>query len=107
VAKLESVVQQIKSLAVLPIKSFSKKEQRDIDKDVRPMILDIKTGELDVDAKIRELINQVSPCQMRGVMVETAVTSGSGIRPSELIEIFRGFGLEAQRPIKVAAHLRA
>ncbi len=105
--KLEAVVNQIKALDALPIKSFSKKEQRDIDKDVRPMILDISTGELQVDEKIKELINQVSPCQMRGVMIETAVSSGSGIRPSELIEIFRGFGLEAQRPIKVAAHLRA
>ena len=105
--KLDEVVLKIKSLEALPIKSFSKKEQRDIDKDVRPMILDLKVGELGFDQQIRDLINQVSPCEMSGIMIETAVNSGSGIRPSELIEIFQTFGLEVQRPIKVAAHLRA
>jgi septum formation inhibitor MinC len=103
----QSVVEKIKQMTTLPIKSFSKKEQKEIEKDVRPLILDLRMGMLDVDQTTKELIHQVSPCDMPGVVIETSVQSGSGIRPSELIEIFRSHGLEAQRPIKISASLRA
>jgi radical SAM family uncharacterized protein/radical SAM-linked protein len=104
--QIASVVEKLKGLSVLPIKSFSKKEQREIEKDVRPLILDIEAGFLDLDPQIKGLIDEVSPCDMDGVKIKTAVLSGSGIRPSELIEIFRSNGLEVERPIKIAATLR-
>jgi hypothetical protein len=91
----------------LTIASYSKKEQRDIEKDVRPMILKMESSVLDLPMDVLNIIDEVSPCKMPGIMVKTSLSSGSGIRPSELLEIFRSQGLEVERPIKVDAELKA
>lgn len=103
---LPSVVSKVKGLDTLKIHSYSKKEQRDIEKDVRPLILDLSASKLDLSSEVMDIIDEVSPCRMPGVMVKTAVVAGSGIRPSELIEIFKSQGLEVERPIKVDAELK-
>ena len=74
---------------------------------MRPMILGLEAGMLDLPLDVLNIIDEVSPCKMPGIRIKTALTSGSGIRPSELLEIFRSQGLEVERPIKVDAELRA
>ncbi len=90
----------------LPILSFSKKEERDVEKDVRPLLLDVRVGELDAPVQVRELIQSVSPGTGAGVLVKTAVQSGSGLRPSELMELLGARGWRVGRPVKVGTELR-
>ncbi|MBY0516704.1 MAG: TIGR03960 family B12-binding radical SAM protein [Bacteriovoracaceae bacterium] len=103
---LKSTVEKLKSLETLTISSYSKKEQRDVEKDVKPLLLQIEASTLDLPSDVLNLIDEVSPCKMPGIRVKTAIQSGSGIRPSELIDIFKAQGLEVERPIKVDAELK-
>ena len=104
---LHEVVERVQGLAQLPILSYSKKEQRDLEKDVRPLILSLEATQLDLASEVLDLIDEVSPCRMPGVRIKTAIQAGSGIRPSELMDIFKAQGLEVERPIKVAAELKS
>lgn len=103
---IERALTQLKGMEKLTIQSFSKKEERNIEKDVKPLLLEISAGQLSLSEDVMDIIDEVSPCKMPGVMVKTAITAGSGIRPSELSSIFRDLGLEVERPIKVATELR-
>lgn len=105
-AAVPAVVSALNGMEKLTINSYSKKEQRDVEKDVKPLLLDIRSGALDLAEDVMNIIDEVSPCKMPGILVKTAVTSGSGIRPSELVEIFKKQGLEVERPIKVESELR-
>ena len=103
---VDATVTRLNAMERLTISSYSKKEQRDVEKDVRPMILGLEAGMLDLPLDVLNIIDEVSPCKMPGIRIKTALTSGSGIRPSELLEIFRSQGLEVERPIKVDAELK-
>ena len=98
-----SVVDQLTKQDKILIQSYSKKEGYDIEKDVRPMLLDVRIGSLDAP---QDVLDGVSPCKMSGVMIKTALTSGAGIRPSELVDLLKAQGLDVERPIKVAAELQ-
>ncbi len=106
-AVVSQAVSELNALASLPIQSFSKKEQRTVEKDVKPLLLEVRPGELALAAEVLDLIDEVSPCKMPGLVIKTAVSSGSGIRPSELAELLRARGLEVERPVKVSAELIA
>jgi radical SAM-linked protein len=103
---MNDTLARLNAMERLTISSYSKKEQRDVEKDVRPMILGLEAGMLDLPLDVLNIIDEVSPCKMPGIKIKTALTSGSGIRPSELLEIFRAQGLEVERPIKVDAELK-
>lgn len=106
-SEVSGVVARLTQQDKILIQSYSKKEGRDVEKDIRPLLLDLKVeSSLDAPLDVVDLIDGVSPCKMPGVMVKTAVTSGAGIRPSELIELLRAQGLEVERPIKVSAELQ-
>jgi radical SAM family uncharacterized protein/radical SAM-linked protein len=104
-SEMERVVSELKSQEQIVIQSYSKKEEKLLDKDIRPMILDIKTGNLDLGEKIMEIIDEVSPCRMPGIFITTHVKQGSGVRPSEIIEVLSSRGLEVERPIKTGIAL--
>jgi radical SAM-linked protein len=101
----QGVVDQLRSQDSILIKSFSKKDEVFIDKDIRPMILDLRAGELDLENDLLDVIDEVSPCRMPGVFVTTAVKQGAGVRPSELIDVLTTQGLFVERPIKVGIEL--
>lgn len=103
--QLKSVVEKLSSEDQIVIQSYSKKEEKLIDKDVRPMLLQVSTGELGIDPKLIDVIDEVSPCRMPGIFMTTKIDKGSGIRPSELIELLTSRGLEVERPIKVGIEL--
>ena len=73
---------------------------------MKPFLIDVQMGQLNLQSDVLDLIDEVSPCKMPGIMVKTAISAGSGIRPMELSSIFRGLGLEVERPIKVETELR-
>ena len=103
--QVEKVVNEIKSQDQIIIQSYSKKEERLLDKDIRPMLLDINTGKLNLSEEVTEIIDEVSPCRMPGVFVKTEVKQGAGIRPSEIVELLTSRGLDVERPIKIEIEL--
>ncbi len=103
--KVGEVVARLNAETELTISSWSKKAGRDLPKDVRPLLLDIQAGDLGIPLAVQDLIDEASPCKMPGVVVKASVTAGSGIRPSELVELLTARGLVAERPIKVASEL--
>lgn len=83
------------------IQSFNKKKQTEIEKDIRPLILDLKIGKLDVEENIADMIDSVSPCKgKQGVYLTAQVDKGSSIRPKEISELLHRFGLPVEKPIK-------
>lgn len=105
--EMNTVVSDLKDQSQIIIKSYSKKEEKLLDKDIRPMILDLNSGSLELTEKEMEIIDEVSPCRMPGIFVTTLVNQGSGIRPSEIIELLTSRGLVVERPIKVGIELHA
>jgi hypothetical protein len=69
------------------------------------MILDLSFGPLDLKQEILETIDEVSPCRLPGVFVTASVKQGTGIRPSEIVDILSTHGLLVERPIKVGIEL--
>ena len=104
--KVAGVMAKLGESDKIIIQSYSKKEGRDLDKDIRPLLLEIKSGNFDIDSKMMDLIDEVSPCRMPGILVKTSLSAGSGVRPSELMDLFSAHGLEVERPIKIAADLQ-
>ena len=93
------------ALTEIKIKSFSKKDQALLEKDIRPLLVDVKAGMIGLDEKTLSIIDEVSPCRKPGIFITTFVKQGSGIRPSELIEVLSSRGLEVERPIKTGIEL--
>lgn len=100
-----NVVNELKSEEQIIIQSYSKKDEKLLDKDIRPMILDMTSGTLDLNEKLMEIIDEVSPCRAAGIFVTAQVKQGASIRPSEIIDVLTARGLEVERPIKVAIAL--
>lgn len=103
--KMPDVLSHLLAQDQIIIQSYSKKDDVLVDKDIRPMILNIDSGFLNLNEQIMEMIDEVSPCRSTGIFVTTAVKQGAGVRPSEISEIFRTQGLNVERPIKVAIEL--
>lgn len=103
--RIKDVVLALNSETEIMISSWSKKEGRDVQKDVRPLLLEMTSSGLDIPMDVQDLIDEVSPCKMDGILVKTVVKAGSGIRPSELIDLFTARGLQVERPIKVGIEL--
>lgn len=100
-----NIVEELKSQQEIIIQSYSKKDEKLLNKDIRPMLIDIKGGDLNLGEKITEIIDEVSPCRMPGIFFTAKVNQGASIRPSEIIELLTSKGLEVERPIKVAIEL--
>lgn len=101
----EDVVKKLTAAEKILIQSYSKKEEQLLEKDIRPLLLDLKLGNLSLSEKIMEVIDEVSPCRTPGIFVTAQVTKGSSIRPSEILEVLEKEGLAVERPIKVAITL--
>jgi radical SAM-linked protein len=104
-AEVEAVVNELNQQEQIIIKSYSKKEEKLLDKDIRPLLLEIRSGDLNLSEKILETIDEVSPCRMPGIHLKTEVKQGAGIRPSEIIELLTSKGLIVERPIKTGIEL--
>lgn len=86
----------------ITVESYLKKKKEYIQKDIKPIIAEIKSGQLDLSKEIMETIDEVSPCiDKAGVFVTTKLTEGSSVRPSELIQFINNAGVKTHRPIKV------
>jgi radical SAM-linked protein len=96
----EKAIDFLNAQSELLIDSFSKKAQKYIKKDIRPKILTAYKGKLDLDSQLMDLIDEVSPCKGEGIFVETNVDQGSSVRPSELVKVLAGIGINVERPIK-------
>ena len=104
---MKDIVAKIQSQDKVLIQSYSKKDEAFFEKDIKPMLINIETGKLNLDAKMIDIIDEVSPCRSAGVFVKASVLQGTSIRPSELIELLTANGLEVERPIKVEIELNS
>lgn len=102
---MANVVNKLRSQEQIIIQSYSKKDEVFVDKDIRPMVLDLDLGMLNLNEKILEIIDEVSPCRISGIFLTTAVKQGASIRPSEITDVFKSLGLHIERPIKVGIEL--
>jgi radical SAM-linked protein len=103
--EVTNVVDKLRAQESIIIQSYSKKDEAFFDKDVKPMILNLDSGFLNLNEKLMEIIDEVSPCRITGIFVTAAVKQGASIRPSEIVDIFKAQGLTVERPIKVAIEL--
>lgn len=86
----------------IKVESFLKKTKEYITKDIKPIIEDVYTGELDLPQNIMETIDEVSPCiGKKGIFIRTTLNEGSSIRPMELTKFIEAQGVKTHRPIKV------
>ncbi len=105
-SEVKTIVESLKSQEQIIIQSYSKKDEKLLDKDIRPMLIDITTGELNLSEAILEIIDEVSPCRMPGIFVTAQVKQGASIRPSEIIDVLTSRGLMVERPIKIGIELQ-
>lgn len=106
-SKLDEFVSHLKSKDKILIQSYSKKEEKHLEKDIRPLLMDVKTGQLDLPQTIIEIIDEVSPCRLPGIFLKTQVNQGAGIRPAEITELIKSFGITSERPIKIGIELHS
>lgn len=97
-----NAVSKIKASDKIEIQSFSKKDQAYFAKDIKPLIIDLKMGDLDLDQNLINTINEVSPCKdLKGILIETKAVQGSSIRTNELLDLFKNFNLQVEKPIRL------
>jgi len=99
-AQVQEAVDKLNGAEQIILKSFNKKREAFIDKDIKPKIAKVYSGTLDIDEETRQYINQVSPCLGEGIYIDTYVDQGSSVRPVELVEALKKMGIEVERPIK-------
>lgn len=102
---IDEVVNKLTIEDKIIIQSYSKKDESMLEKDIRPMLLNIQSGSLALHENILEVIDEVSPCRLPGIFVTSQVKQGTGIRPSELVELMTKSGLSVERPIKVGIEI--
>lgn len=103
--RLNEIVEKISTQEQILIQSYSKKLETFVEKDIKPMLLKLTHGKLNLSEDILEIIDEVSPCRGEGIFITSQVTQGSGVRPSELTSFLQGEGMETDRPIKVGIEI--
>ena len=101
----DTVGTELKNASEILIQSYSKKDEKFLEKDIRPMLLDVTLGKLDLSENLLETIDEVSPCRAEGLYIQALVDQGRSIRPSEITDLLVARGLEIERPIKVSIGL--
>lgn len=96
---------ELKNASEILIQSYSKKDEKFLEKDIRPMLLDVTLGKLELSENLLETIDEVSPCRAEGLYIQALVDQGRSIRPSEITDLLVARGLEIERPIKVSIGL--
>jgi radical SAM family uncharacterized protein/radical SAM-linked protein len=104
--QIQTVVSDITQKERIEIQSYSKSEDKHLVKDIRPFFHEFSISKLNLDEKLMNIIDEVSPCKgIEGLYITTKVNQGASVRPSEIIECLRAGGLKVDRPIKVSVQL--
>lgn len=103
---LPQALDRMKKEERIVVKSYNKKKKTFVQKDIKPKLSDLYAGELSLPQEKLDIIDEVSPCKGAGIFVKTLVDQGSSVRPSEIVEVLKGNGLEVHRPIKAQVALR-
>ncbi|HLT22469.1 MAG TPA: TIGR03960 family B12-binding radical SAM protein [Bacteriovoracaceae bacterium] len=102
-----NVEETLKSSEKILIQSYSKKDEKFLEKDVKPFLLNVSRGQLQLADSLMETIDEVSPCREEGLFIEALVDQGRSIRPSEIVDLLNSYGLKTERPIKVGIELHS
>lgn len=103
----ESVSENLSKASEILIQSYSKKDEKFLEKDIKPFLLGVSLGKLSFTEDIMDTIDEVSPCRDEGIFVQAMVDQGRSIRPSEISELLTAHGLTIERPIKVGIELHS
>lgn len=102
-----SVKNKLLNSETILIQSYSKKDETFLEKDIKPFLIDIAEGKLELSEHLLDTIDEVSPCREEGLFIQAMVDQGRSIRPSELTELLTSMGLGIERPIKVGIELHS
>lgn len=103
---LETTILNIMSLNSISLNSFSKKEGKDILKDVRPYIENITVGFMDKNNTFFNLIQEVNPqLDLEGLFFNLKVIDGGTLRPNEVLKLLDQNGIKAGKPVRVSADI--
>lgn len=90
----------------LVLDSFSKKEGKNLPKDLRPFVVQVKTGNFKIEQEIFDLIEEVNQeISAPGLFFTTKLIDGGAIRPHEMVTLLGNMGLKVSKPVKVAVEL--
>lgn len=103
---LETVPQIILDKSSISINSFSKKEGKEILKEVRPYIEGISVGCMDKNTPYFDLIHEVNPnLTSEGLFFSLKVIDGGTLRPNEVIRLLDQNGIKAGKPVRISANI--
>lgn len=103
---LEKIGQDLLAMPELIFESYSKKEGRNLPKDLRPYFVNIIAGNFQIDESTFNLIREVNQdINSPGLFFTTKLIDGGAIRPHEMVTLLGNMGLQAAKPIKVAVEL--
>lgn len=101
----EDAVSMITDREEIFVESFSKKDKKYIQKNIRAKIKNAKIGTIQLPEDIVNVIDEVSPCKGKGLIIKTYVMSGTSVRPMDLKVGLESIGLHIEKPIKLDSHI--
>lgn len=101
----ESDLKTLEACEELIVESFSKKKKTYIKKNIRPTIKSAVIANIGLGETLVNIIDEVSPCTNKGLLIKAHVQSGTSVRPMDLIKALSTIGIEVDRPIKLDSRI--
>lgn len=103
---LEKFGEDLLSQKEIILESFSKKDGKNLPKDVRPYVVNVTTGKFQVEPAVFDLIQEVNKeITSPGLFFTTKLIDGGAIRPHEMVTLLANMGLKVSKPVKVAVEI--
>ena len=85
---------------------INKQRKKGEERDLKPLIIKIELGKLNISKEEMELLKKTSPyADQQGIFITSHALNGGSIRPHELEIMFRNYEMKAEKPIKVFCKL--
>lgn len=102
----EEAAKKLLELDELVVSSYNHKKKINIEKDLRPLIVNAQKGVLNVDSEMMDIINEVSPCKgLQGINLVANVNEGQTIKPADILTMMEAIGVKALKPIKLGSSI--
>lgn len=99
---VEVALEKLMSQDSIEVENYNRKRRCYIKRDIRPYLAEVRVTSLDLDEKLKAIINEVSPCQTsRGIEITTVLDQGSGVKPFDLMNTLREYSIPVEKPIKI------
>ncbi len=103
---VQKLGQDLLSQKEIFIESFSKKDGKNLPKNVRPYVVNVEAGQFHIEPTVFTLIQEVNKeVTAPGVFFTTKLIDGGAIRPHEMVTLLANMGLKVAKPVKVAVEI--